>query len=230
VTTFALVHGAWHGAWCFERLVAELQRRDHEAFAIDLPATDVTAGNVAYAGVIEAALPAGDDVVLVGHSLAGLSVPLVAARRPLRLLVYLCALIPEPGRSLVDRLRTGEPIFVEGFSDTVVRDDEGRSYWPDREAAIHDLYDDCPRGDAEAAFARLRPQARLPSIEACPLDTLPAGPAAYLLAAGDHSIHPAWSRSAARERLGVQAIELPGGHSPFLSRPRELADLLLGII
>jgi len=96
VTTFALVHGAWHGAWCFERLVAELQRRDHEAVAIDLPATDVTAGNVAYAGVIEAALPAGDDVVLVGHSLAGLSVPLVAARRPLRLLVYLCALIPEP--------------------------------------------------------------------------------------------------------------------------------------
>ena len=173
MSTFVLVHGAWHGGWCFEHLASELRRRGHGTVAIDLPAGDVTAGNVAYAGVVAAALPDGDDIVLVGHSLAGLTIPLVAARRPVRSVVYLCALVPEPGRGIVDRLRDGEEIFVPGFSAAVVRDDQGRSFWPEREPAIHDLYHDCPRADAEAAFARLRPQARRPSTEACPLETLP---------------------------------------------------------
>ncbi len=230
MTTFLLVHGAWHGGWCFERFAAELRRRGHATVAIDLPAGDVTAGNAAYAGVVEAALPGGDDIVLVGHSLAGLTIPLVAARRPVRGVVYLCGLVPEPGRSIVDRLRDGEAIFVPGFSAAVVRDDQGRSYWPEREAAIHDLYHDCPRADAEAAFARLRPQARLPSTEPCPLAALPAVMTASIVASEDRAIDPAWSRGAARERLGVEAVDVPGGHSPFLARPAELADVLLGLL
>ena len=146
----------------------------------------------------------------------------------MRSVVYLCALVPEPGRGVVDRLRDGEEIFVPGFSAAVVRDDEGRSFWPEREPAIHDLYHDCPRADAEAAFARLRPQARRPSTEACPLETLPVAAATVsIVASEDRAIDPAWSRVAARERLGVEAVEVPGGHSPFLARPAELADVLV---
>jgi len=95
MTTFALVHGAWHGAWCWERLVEPLERRGHGALAIDLPVDDVDAGNGEYADVVAAfTAPAGDDVILVGHSLNGLILPLVAARRPVAALVYLCAFLP----------------------------------------------------------------------------------------------------------------------------------------
>jgi hypothetical protein len=69
VTTFALVHGAWHGAWCWERLVPELEARGHRAIAVDLPCEDVAAGCAAYAEVVAgAAADAGADLVLVGHT------------------------------------------------------------------------------------------------------------------------------------------------------------------
>ena len=107
MTTFALVHGAWHGAWCWERLVGPLERRGHGALAIDLPVDDVDAGNGEYADVVAAfTAPAGDDVILVGHSLNGLILPLVAARRPVAALVYLCAFLPLEGKSLDDQFAT----------------------------------------------------------------------------------------------------------------------------
>ena len=84
MTTVALVHGAFHGAWCFDRLLPELERRGLRPLAIDLPKEDAAAGNVRNAEVILEALAPHDDVVLVGHSLAGLTVPLVAAQRPLQ--------------------------------------------------------------------------------------------------------------------------------------------------
>jgi pimeloyl-ACP methyl ester carboxylesterase len=55
---------------------------------------------------------------------------------------------------------------------------------------------------------------------------LPDLESTYVLGRDDACIGPEWSRRAARARLGVEAIELPGGHSPFLARPRELADAL----
>src|SRR6187551_1345642 len=100
MTTFALVHGAWHGAWCWEQLEPELRTRGHRPISMDLPITDPNAGSAAYARIIQAALPAeDDDVVLVGHSLAGLTIPVVALARPVRGLVYLCGVMRDPGRS-----------------------------------------------------------------------------------------------------------------------------------
>ena len=69
----------------------------------------------AYAEVVLAETAvAGDDLVLVGHSLGGLTIPLVAAARPVRALVFLCALLPQPGLSLVDQLASGAKIFYPG--------------------------------------------------------------------------------------------------------------------
>lgn len=220
-----LVHGAWHGAWCWELLAPELEARGQQALAVDLPCDDPEAGLSRYAEVVDAALGAAEDVVLVGHSLGGLTIPLLAERRPLARLVYLCALLPEPGRSLRDQLADDDP-FVPGFADSTVQDELGRSSWPDREAAIRDLYPDVPRTRAEACLARLRPQARTPIREPYPFDRLPDVPATYVLCADDRVIRPDWSRRAAQERLGVEALELPGGHSPMLSRPAALAELL----
>jgi thioesterase domain-containing protein len=230
VVTFALVHGAWHGAWCFDQLAAEIEARGRAAVAVDLPCEDPDAGATAYADVVVRALAAvDDDVVLVGHSLAGLTIPLVAAARPVRRLVYLCALIPQPGLSLVDQLRAGEEVFVPGWDVAVARDELKRSFWTDPEAAIAGLYPDCPRALAEAAVRRLRPQGRRASTEPCPLATLPDVPASYVLARDDGAVSPTWSRRAARERLGVEAIELDGGHSPMLARPGALVEVLVGL-
>ncbi len=107
VMHFALVHGGWHGAWCWDRLTPELEARGHRVIAIDLPCEDPTATCETYAEVVARALEAQEveDVVVVGHSLAGLTIPLVAARRPVSRLIYLCALVPIPGCSFVDNWR-----------------------------------------------------------------------------------------------------------------------------
>lgn len=225
--TFALVHGAWHGAWCWERLVPELERRDHLAIAVDLPCEDVEAGVSVYRNEVVQALDGiRDDLVLVGHSMGGLTIPLVAAARPVRALVFLCALIPQPGSSLVDQLAEDPDVFAPGFGDALVRDELGRSSWSSHEEAVAAMYPDCEAELQRWAVSRLRPQARAPSVEPCPLLAWPDVPCAYVLGRGDAAVAPAWSRQAARERLGVEAIELDGDHSPFLSRPAELAAAL----
>jgi pimeloyl-ACP methyl ester carboxylesterase len=222
VTTFALVHGAWHGPWCWERLRPELEARGHRVVAVDLPSDDPSLGSADSAAAVSRALHgAGDDVVIVGHSLAGLAIRLVALARPVRRLVFLCALLPEVGLSL----REQAGVFVDGFGAALVRDELDRSYWPEG-AAEQGLYPECDPETAEWAAARLRPQSHLPSLETAPLETWPAGESTYVLGARDHCVDPAWSRRAARERLGVDPVELDAGHSPFLTCPRELAGLL----
>jgi hypothetical protein len=227
VGAFVLVHGAWHGPWCWDGVVRELEGRGHSAVAVDLPSDDPAAGIERYAEVVSGALGDAGDVVLVGHSLAGLVIPLVAARRPVSRLVYVCALLPAPGRSLRDQLADAD-VFRPGFPATA-RDDLGRSYWPDAGKAIAALYaPDCADVEAERAVARLRPQAAAPSGDRFPLPALPAVPSLYVLCTEDRAVDPAWSRAAARERLGVEAVELPGGHSPMISRPARLADVIAG--
>jgi pimeloyl-ACP methyl ester carboxylesterase len=121
MATFALVHGSWHGAWCWERLSPLLQEAGHDVVATDLPCDDGAASFQTYADVVCDALKGcSDDVVLVGHSLAGTTIPLVAVRRPVRHLVYLCALIPDIGRSLFDQFRDEpvlNPAYVKGLID-----------------------------------------------------------------------------------------------------------------
>ena len=222
MTTFALVHGAWHGPWCWERLQPELETRGHRVVAVDLPSEDPALGSADYAAVVTHALRGvAGDVVVVGHSLAGLAIPLVAAARPVRRLVFLCALLPQVGLSL----REQEGVFVDGFGAALVRDELDRSYWPEGTAA-QGLYPECPPATAAWASARLCRQSHLPSLETTPFETWPAVESTYVLGVRDHCVDPAWSRRAARERLGIEPIELDAGHSPFLTCPRELAELL----
>jgi pimeloyl-ACP methyl ester carboxylesterase len=226
--TFALVHGAWHGAWFWQRLAPELERRGHEAIAVELPSDDDSAAFSDYVdAVVEATAEAGDDVVVVGHSMGGLTIPLVPEARPVRQLVFVCAMIAKPGASLLEQLDREPEIFTPGFGGAPARDEQERSLWPDREETIRDLYPDCPRELAEWAAERLRPQGRPPNVEPCPLKEWPDVPAAYLLCREDGVINPAWSREAARERLGVEPIEIAGGHTAPLARPAAVAEALI---
>ncbi|HEY1486097.1 MAG TPA: alpha/beta fold hydrolase, partial [Micromonosporaceae bacterium] len=96
MTTYGLVHGAWHSSWHWHLLEAALHDRGGHAVTVDLPCTDSAAGASEYADlIVEALASIDDDVVLVGHSLGGLTIPLVAARRPIRRLIFLNAMLPD---------------------------------------------------------------------------------------------------------------------------------------
>ena len=230
MTTFVLVHGAWHGAWCWELLASELEQWGRQSVAVDLPTEDPRAGATRYAELVARECDRAEgEVVLVGHSLAGVVLPRVARLRPLERLVFVCGAVPLPGHSFAEQFSL-EPIKAEPDMHATVSDENGISRWPDREVAIQALYHDAPRELAEWAASRLRGQSQAAPRERFPDDGLPpAAECAYVLCREDRMFAPEWMRSAARERLAVEPIELDGGHSPMLSRPGQLADALLSL-
>lgn len=229
MTTFGLVHGAWHGAWCWELAAPLLEQAGHRVIVMDLPCDDGTVGFDVYADVVCDALADSDDVVLVGHSLAGSTIPLVAARRPIRQLVYLCAVVPEFGRSIFDQLADGTMLYP-GYTKGLSRPDaQNRLTWVDRDLARELLFGDCAVDVADRAIDRLRPQARHPYAQSFPLSEFPDVPCTSVVCSDDRVVRPDWSRRIARERLGADMVELAGSHSPNYSRPGDVVDVLLRI-
>jgi pimeloyl-ACP methyl ester carboxylesterase len=225
VTTFGLVHGAWHGAWCWDLVATELRRRGHLAVAVDLPTEDPSAGAAEYAAVVAAALPPGEDVVLVGHSLGGLTIGVAATLRPVRRLVFLSALLPLPGRSS-DAQHADEPDrLMPGLRAGQLVHDDGSTSWR-AEAAIATMYPDAPPDLAARAAAQLRRQHWRVTSEVTPMRSWPDAEITVVACAADAVVNPDWVRRAARLRFGVEARVLPGDHSPFLSRPADLVDVL----
>lgn len=226
VTSFVLVHGAWHGAWVWDKLRAELAARGHESVAMDLPVSDGSATWNDYADIIEASMEGlTGRVVLVGHSLAGMAVPIVASRRPVDVLVFLCALVP----SLCGDHWAGvpEPAAPGTFTGFEERDD-GSTVWVDVDNAIFSFYQDWDRAEAIANFPRLRPQ-NGSSLWAgsYPLSEWPQCRILSMYCSDDRSVGPEYSRHVARERLAVEPLEFRGDHSPFLSQPGAFADFLI---
>lgn len=229
MATFALVHGAWHGAWCWERLVPELESRGHRTVAMDLPSDDPEATFETYADVIAESLDeadAGHDTILVGHSMAGPTIPLVPERHTVRRLVYLCAVVPNPGVSVAQQLAE-EDILDHAYME--IRGElvsNGFTRWADAAKARQFMYADCDAPDVEAAIQRLRPQAQSPYTVPCPLTEFPGVPATYIACRDDRLVRSEWSKRVVEKRLDAEFIELPGGHSPFLSRPGDVAAVL----
>lgn len=190
----------------------------------DLPSEDTEAGLEEYAATIDRELGDEVDVVLVPHSLGGLVGPVVAARRPLRAVVYLCALVPEAGLSFNEQLAAAdEPVLTLEGGRRV--DDRGRSHWPDREATARIMYGELSPEDARWAAGKLKPQAQKSQAERSPAP--PAGlRAESIIGANDRLLSPEWSRHAARMRLGVEAVEIPTGHFPMITHPELLAEAL----
>jgi pimeloyl-ACP methyl ester carboxylesterase len=222
----ALVHGSYHGAWCWDFLRPELERRGHRVITMDLPISDPMLGAADYAKTIEDALDPETEPIVVGHSMAGLVIPLVAANRPVRRLVFLAAFLPAPGKSANDQ-RATEPIDGRVPPSSAEWTDLGDDVWMvGPNTATELFFHDAPAAVARWATQRLRAQSYGVLKEITPLTAWPDVESRSIVCRDDRAINPAWVRAAARERLGVEAIELPGAHSPFLTRPRELAQVL----
>ncbi|MBW4546543.1 MAG: alpha/beta hydrolase [Symplocastrum torsivum CPER-KK1] len=222
MSLFCLVHGAYCGAWCWDLLIPELEARGHKAVAMDLPIEEPEAGAIRYAEVVLQALQGiSDDVILVGHSMSGLVIPVVASQHPVRKLVYLAGGIPKVGTSVVERISHGDESDM--FNSAAPNKDASE----DNALAMELLFHDCKPEVAQWAIPKLRYQASgLVFSEISPLQTMPEVESAYIVCTEDRTFTSVWSKRAAREILGVDAIALQSGHCPQLSRPVELADVL----
>jgi pimeloyl-ACP methyl ester carboxylesterase len=228
MTTFCLVNGSTQDPGCWDLLVPELEERGFKVVTPSLPRDTPEASATEYARVVAESIPEhATDVLLVGHSASGMFIPLVPSVRPIRSLVYLAALVPNPGQSIRDQLAEDpgmmNPRWIEEYR-------KGRDPSTDDDMAIEFLFHDCNADAVRLGLAtRARMYADAAMSEVFPLEVLPDVPATYIVCSEDRTIAPDWSRRIARERLGVEPIEIPGGHSPYLSRPGVLADVLAGL-
>jgi pimeloyl-ACP methyl ester carboxylesterase len=231
MTTFALLHGGQHGGWCWDLVVDELATRGFRAVAPDMPIEDAAAGAREWAQSVADALGETDeDVVAVAHSMGGMALPVLAALRPVRRMVFLGAVVPVPGMSFLEYLSTEEgaravtmPMGPDQEPDELGR---GACSWA---TARTYFYADVPEPLARSAWEKLRSNALTVFVEPCPLDTWPDVPSTSLVLTEDAAVSPDWQRLVARGRLGSDVVEIPGSHSPFLTRPAELADALIRI-
>lgn len=231
MSAFVLVHGGYHGGWCWEPLAAALERQGHVVIAPDLPCDDPEAGYEAYTRTVQAAIdervePA-EPVVLVGHSLGCYTVPLVAERRPTARLVLLCAVPALPGA----------PIPMDDGS--ILTDDllQAKQYLDGSGLAMQSpatfnrlFYDDCDPATAWSALVRLRPQGTKPLTEPWPLRRWPDVPTTLALARHDNVVAFERALEPARRFLGGhEPVVLDGGHSVFLTQVGPLLDLLTAV-
>lgn len=234
-TGVVLVHGAWHDGSCWAPVVAALGERGITARAVDLPSAQPGTGLAAYVEVVVAAArevagPGRRPVVLVGHSLGGLVVPVAAAElgEQAAAVVLVGALVLRPGASWRDRMRAEPHAMVAGYDAGQVRNADRTTSIPP-EAAVDGLYAGVAEEAAPAAVAaevaRMRPQDWTLTKDACPLEAWPAVRTVGVVCAADRVVDPAWVR-AALDEVGAEVVELPGGHFPMLTRPEELAAVI----
>ncbi|KAA9153865.1 alpha/beta hydrolase [Amycolatopsis acidicola] len=211
MATFALIPGAGGQAWYWHRLVPELTKHDHEALAIELPASDDSAGLSEYADVVVDAIGERSDVVLVAQSLGGFTAPLVCERRKVDLLVMLNAMMPSPGEPPGDWWRnTHHSRPHEDFDP------------------YRDFFHDVPPDITAEAIARGEtPQSSTPFAEPWPLQKWPDVPTRFLQGFDDRFFSVGFQQRVVRNRLGIDLDQMPGGHLVALSRPAELAERLI---
>jgi pimeloyl-ACP methyl ester carboxylesterase len=222
MATFGLLHGAWHEPSCWGPVAARLEERGHRTAAPDLPLHDPDAGyEDRIRPALDALADADEPVVVVAHSQSSALGPLVAAARPVSLLVYLC-----PRMGSVETPDTAPTAFRDGVEFPPPGPD-GTTAW-DPDVAMRVLYPRVPRERARELAERLRPMAMPPGDY--PLPTHPDVPVAVIYAAEDEIFQPDFERFMAREVLGVEPIELPGGHFPMAEDPDGLGDVLLRLL
>jgi pimeloyl-ACP methyl ester carboxylesterase len=223
VAEFILVHGGLAGAWCWELLEPELHRLGHVTRAMDLPIEEPGLGIEDYADAVIAATPgAGPDAWLVGHSMGGLIVPRVALKRPSGGIIFLCAGFPPttPAQH-EENYRARNPANESHF----IHDGQGRIRLSFESAAI-DFFHDCPPEMQRAAHARFRSQWTGAFADYAPIPRYPDIPMHAIMASEDAIVLREPYAALIRRRIGVEPVELPGSHCPFLSRPAQLAEAM----
>jgi pimeloyl-ACP methyl ester carboxylesterase len=218
VTTFVLIPGAGGDAWYWHRVVPLIEQAGHQAIAVDLPGPNEFAGLQQYANLVVVAAAGSDDVVLVGSSLGAFTVPKAAEQLPnVRSVVLVNAMIPVPGET------PGAWWENTGWEQAKVAAAQAGGYPTEFDETVYFLHDvpaevlatgDGPRAEADVVFWSV-----------CDFSSWP--PVRAVAGADDRFFPASFQQALARERLGIEADVLPGGHLIALARPEPLASYLL---
>jgi pimeloyl-ACP methyl ester carboxylesterase len=214
MTTFLCLHGAGGRGSYWSLVGAELERAGHVVVAPDLPC-DQPVGLDAYtSAVVEAIGSPPDGLVLVAHSLAGFVAPLVCSRVAVDLMVMVAAMVPRPGEPGAEWwANTGHrgAVVAQGLPD-----DTPETLF------THDV----PPG-VLASFDPPRDQTSTLFDEPWPMNAWPDVPTRFVLCRDDRFFPAVWLRDVVRDRLGIEPVEVPGGHCAFMSQPASLAAAIL---
>lgn len=231
MAAFVLVHGAWHGAWCWYKVRTALERRGHWVATPNLsghgtdrtPVQDLSIERY-IAPVVAAINSASSPPIVVGHSMGGMMISLAAeaAAAPLHSLIYLCAFLPRNGESVVDLFTLDQHSELPGYLDAAtgtVRD----------EGLVPCFYADCSADDVTLARLSLNPQPQVATVGRATLSDERFGKIArrYIVCTQDRAISPTHQRWMAARYPDTPVAELNTSHSPFFSAPEALVNVLL---
>ncbi|MGM0930163.1 MAG: alpha/beta fold hydrolase [Actinomycetota bacterium] len=220
MATFVLIHGAGDVGWYWHLVEAQLRARGHDVVAPDLPSEDETKGLEETADAVVLEIGDRRDLVVVGQSFGGFTAPLIAARLPVKVLVYLAAMVPAPGERPADWWsNTG---YAEAAKEQAATDG-GLTGNPD---PFISFYNGVPRELAEEALRYERGQSEASQAEPWPLEAHPDVPTKFILCKDDRFFPADLFRRIVPERLGIVPDEIAGCHCVALSHPKELADQL----
>jgi pimeloyl-ACP methyl ester carboxylesterase len=215
-----LIHSTGQGAAGWERVARALGERGRAAHAVELP-SDPGLLAADYAELVRRQVGATIAPVVLAHSGAGPLLPAAARALNASHLVWLAAWVPDPGVSFLEdtRLHAGAAFNPDWIGKDPTEDDA---------VAATFLYHDCDEAALEWALSTRRLFLPL-GVYGERLALAPEIPSTYVVAAQDRTIRPDWQRRMARERLGVEPVEIPTGHCPNVSRPDRLAEVLVEV-
>ncbi len=237
MSNFVLIHGAWHGGWCWDKVVPLLERAGHKAVALDLPGhgrdrTPIPQITLqAYADRVCSVLDAQPEpVVLVGHSMGGIVITQAAEQRPqkIKTLVYLTAFLLRNGESLLQVAQGDTEALV--LPNLVMAEDQ--SHASVGEDVLEEVfYGNCSDEDVAWAKSLLVPQAAAPF--STPVHTTAESfgriPRVYIECLRDRAISPSVQRQMYTALPCRKVITMDTDHSPFFSAPEELVAHLTSL-
>ena len=231
--TYVLVHGAWHGGWCWYKVVPLLEKEGHQVEAPDMPGhgrdktpiLEITfeACVQRVCGIIDAQ---PEPVILVGHSWGGHIITQAAEYRPekIKLLVYLTAFLVASGEPM---LQLGKDSIL--MPNVIVSEDQ--SYTTVRADAIKEIfYHDCSDEDLALAKLLLVPQVRDSLVPSKNTEqNFGRIPRVYIECLQDKTITPSRQKEMYTRLPCQKVISMNTSHSPFFSAPVELAKNLISL-
>ena len=223
MSTFVLIPGAGGAASFWYRVVPLLEAAGHEAIAVDLPGADESAGLPEYTGLVAAAIGSRRDVVLVAQSMGAFTAPMVCARVPVDLLVLLNAMIPRPGET------PGQWWGNTGSEEAQVAAARDGGYPAEIDLESYFLHD-LPAEVIASGQVSGQPEADIAFGQPCAIDRWPLVPTRIISGRDDRLFPLEFQRRVAKDRLGLDADVIPGGHLAALSYPAELTAQLTGYL
>ena len=234
-TMFILIHGAYHGGWCWDAVADQLSKNGHHVQAPDLPGHGRDSGWLSdqtmpdYVDRIVKLLDAAPSkVTLVGHSMGGAIATAAANARPDKVerIIYLTAYIPIDGESVGDVVKTDPASHVQ--VDRV--DVEGLGAVSLKSGTLADaFYNDATTRMLHFAEDRVQLQSPIPFRHTFALTDLTAIPKAAIICTRDRAISTDHQRMMAVRAGCDPIVDIDSGHSPFVTQPEALKDAILNI-